>query len=290
VSTPPLPASFADPGEQLDRVATGFGFTEGPAWRDEGGSLVFSDIPGDTLHRFDPTGAVSVYRRPSRKGNGNTFDAEGRLLTCQHAASRLVREEGDELVVLADSFEGRELNSPNDVVVAVDGSVYFTDPIYGRRDYFGVPRQAELEFRGLYRVTADGELELLARDFGQPNGLCFSPDGTVLYVNDTERRHIRVYALGADGSLSGGEVFAELTGDEPGVPDGMKVDAGGNVWCSGPGGIHVFDTATRLIGVLRVPEPVGNFAWGGATRHDLYICATTSLYRLRTRIAGHRPH
>ena len=288
--TPPLPASIADPTEQIHRVATGFGFTEGPAWRDEGGYLVFSDIPGDTLHRFDPSGGVSVHRRPSRKGNGNTVDAAGRLLTCEHAASRLVREEGDELVVLADSFEGRELNSPNDVVVAADGSVYFTDPIYGRRDYFGVPRQPELDFRGLYRVAADGELKLLARDFGQPNGLCFAPDGALLYVNDTEARHIRVYAVDAGGSLSGGEVFAELTGEEPGAPDGMKVDAEGNVWCTGPGGIHVFDIAARLVGVLRVPETVGNFAWGGATRHDLYICATASLYRLRTRIAGHRPH
>ena len=128
-------------------------------------------------------------------------------------------------------------------------------------------------------------------DFGQPNGLCFSPDGAVLYVNDTEARHIRVYSVGVDGSLSGGNVFAELTGDEPGAPDGMKVDAEGNVWCTGPGGSTSSISPARLVGVLRVPETVGNFAWGGATRHDLYICATTSLYRLRTvGHRGHRPH
>ncbi len=284
-----LPDRLLDPAARLERLATGFGFTEGPTWSDEGGYLVFSDIPGDTLHRLDPDGALSEYRRPSRMGNGSTFDAEGRLLTCEHATSRVVREQGGELSVLADRFEGVELNSPNDVVTTADGSVYFTDPTYGRQDYFGVPRAVELDFQGLYRVDPDGALELLAADFRQPNGLCFAPDGSTLYVNDTERGHIRAFSLEADGSLSGGDVWAEVKGDEPGVPDGMKVDAEGNVWCTGPGGVHVLDPAGAPLGVLRTPEVVANHAWGGAERQDLYLSATTSLYRVRTRVPGHRP-
>ncbi|HTW99220.1 MAG TPA: SMP-30/gluconolactonase/LRE family protein [Acidimicrobiales bacterium] len=288
MSVADVPSRLVDPASKLEQLATGFGFTEGPVWNASGHFLVFSDIPGDTIHCFDEVNGVRDYRRPSRMANGNAYDGSGRLLSCEHATSRLVRQEGDDLVVLAESFEGRELNSPNDVVVARDGSVWFTDPTYGRSDYYGVPRDPALEVRGLYRI-ADGELQLMADDFAQPNGLCFSLDGTTLMVNDTERGHIRSFVVSGDGSLSGGEVWAELSGAGPGGADGMKLDGEGDVWCTGPGGIHVFDPGGSLLGRVAVPEVVGNHAWGGLHGDELFICASSSLYRLRTVVRGHLP-
>ena len=274
----------------LEQVATGFGFTEGPAWCDEGGFLVFSDIPNDAMWRWDPVNGVQKYRSPSSMGNGSTYDPQGRLITCEHATSRLVREEDGTLVVLADRFEGKELNSPNDVVVAPSGDIYFTDPTFGRQEYFGVPRALSQRCRGVYRLRVAGELQLLASDFGEPNGLCFSVDGQVLFVNDSPRMHIRAFRLEPDGSLSGGEVWAEVTGEGPGVPDGMKLDSEGNVYCAGPGGFHVFDPDGTHLGVVQTPEVVGNLAWGDDTRHSLFVCASSSVYRIKTRAAGHKPY
>ena len=275
---------------ELERIATGFGFTEGPAWSDHGDFLVFSDIPGNAMWRWDRGAAVQKYRSPSNMGNGSTYDAQGRLITCEHATSRLVREEGNELVVLADHFEDLELNSPNDVVVDRDGSIYFTDPTFGRQEYFGVPRELALAFRGLFRLRATGKLELLASDFEEPNGLCFSLDGQVLFVNDSPRMHIRAFHLGHDGSLSGGDVWAEVSGEGDGVPDGMKLDAEGDIFCTGPGGIHIFGPSGAHIGLIKVPEVVGNLAWGEGNRQTLFVCASTSLYRITTRVPGHRTY
>ena len=274
------------PDSKLERLAAGFGFTEGPAWCDAGSFLVFSDIPGDVLMRWDERTGIDEYRRPSQMANGNVYDSQGRLVSCEHATNRVVREGAGGLEVLADRFCGAELNSPNDVVVGPDGAIYFTDPTYGRQDYYGEPRPLELVHRGLYRIPATGELELLASDFDQPNGLCFSPDSRWLFVNDTVRGHIRVFSMTRAGRLVGGQVFAEVTGEGEGVADGMKVDTRGNVWCTGPGGIHVFDGSGRQLGHLWVPEVVGNFAWGGADRRWLFICASSSLYRIRTEVAG----
>ncbi len=285
-----MKAGFADlvtPGSTLTRLATGFGFTEGPAWCDAGSFLVFSDIPGDVLLRWDERAGVGDYRRPSNMANGNVYDPGGHLISCEHATNRVVRENAGGLEVLADRFSGGELNSPNDVVVGPDGAVYFTDPTYGRQDYYGEPRPLEQAHRSLYRVLPTGDLELLVSDFDQPNGLCFSPDDRQLFVNDTERGHIRVFFLSSTGKLTGGDIFAEVTGDGAGAPDGMKVDVLGNVWCTGPGGIHVFDGTGRQLGHLPVPEVVGNFAWGGADRRWLFVCASSSLYRLRTEVRGH---
>lgn len=273
-------------GAALELVQGGFSFTEGPAWDVAGGYLVFSDIPGDQMWRWDERGGCVSYRRPSNMANGNTFDGAGRLLSCEHATSRLTRAEpGGTTTVLADRYAGTELNSPNDVVVGPGGDIYFTDPTYGRNEFFGVPRPAALGFRGLYRIGGGG-LELLRQDFDQPNGLCFSLDGTVLYVNDTDRMHIRSFRLAEGGRLEGGEVWAETEGDEPGNPDGMKVDADGNVWCTGPGGIHAFGPAGQLLGILPVPEVVGNFAWGGEDFRTMFVCASTGLYRVRTEVPG----
>lgn len=280
---------------RLEQLLTGFSFTEGPAWCDAGDFLVFSDIPGDAMWRWAPSSGLEEYRRPSRMANGNTYDNEGRLISCEHASSRVVIEAEGAVRPLAAKFGDKELNSPNDVVVAKDGSIFFTDPTYGRGEFYGVPRAPELGFRGLYRLrpgdprSGASGLELLADDFDQPNGLCFSPDEAFLFVNDTERMHIRCFAKHDDGSLSGGDVWAEVAGDGPGGPDGMKVDAEGNVYCTGPGGIHVFSPAGSHLGRLAVPEVVGNFAWGGRQRSTLFICASTSVYRTTTRVPGHRP-
>jgi gluconolactonase len=275
---------------ELELIGSGFGFTEGPAWSVDEECLIFSDIIGDQIWKWDEAHGFQSYRQPSHMANGNTFDRDGRLVTCEHATSRLTRVEKDgSTSVLASHYEGTELNSPNDVIVSSSGTIYFSDPPYGRSAGFGVPRPALLGFQGLFSVEPDGAPSVLARDFEGPNGLCFSLDEQVLFVNDTPRMHIRAFRVAADGTISGGEVWAETVGEAPGVPDGMKIDSRGNVWCSGPGGIHIFDPAGSRLGVLPTPEVVGNFAWGDHDLQSLYICASTGLYRLRTEVPGHLP-
>ncbi len=226
----------------VELVAGGFSFTEGPIWHPRERHLTFSDMPGNEMRRWTPAGGVVSFRKPSNMANGNTYDRRGRMLTCEHATSRVTRTDADGTVkVLATHYQGKELNSPNDIVVKSDGWIYFTDPTYGRMPYYGVERASELDFRGVYRVAEDGTgLTLLADDFVQPNGLCFSRDERRLFVNDTERGHVRVFDVGADGLLSGGAVWAEVRGSGQGAPDGMKIDRDGNLYCCGPGGLHVF--------------------------------------------------
>jgi len=273
---------------RLERIATGFLFTEGPVWHPHGRHLTFSDVPGDAMHRWSEEEELRIFRQPSRKGNGNAYDGQGRLITCEHATSRVVREERDgSLVVLASHYEDQELNSPNDVVAARDGSIYFSDPVFGRREFFGVPRPQQLSFQAVYRIAPEGRGAVpVADDFDQPNGLCLSDDETVLLVNDTPRRHIRRFEVGHDGALHGGGVWAEVQGDGEGVPDGLKMDSAGRVFCTGPGGIHVFDPEGLCLGVIRVPEKTANFAWGGEDLRTLFITASTSLYRLRLSTPG----
>ncbi len=231
---------------------------------------------------------MATFRKPSNKANGNTYDRLGRMLTCEHATSRVVRTDaGGATTVLATHYRGRELNSPNDIVVKRDGFIYFTDPTYGRMPVYGLPREPELDFRGVYRLAEDGSaLSLLADDFAQPNGLCFSRDERRLYVNDTERGHIRVFTVKDDGSLAAGRVFATLAGTGAGAPDGMKVDRDDNVYCCGPGGVHVLSPDGQALGVIRTPEVVANFAWGDPDMLSLFLTASTSLYRVRTRTPG----
>ena len=268
----------------VEKVAGGFEFTEGPVWVPDG-YLLFSDIPASTMYRWTP-GSVSaeVFRAPSGRSNGLTLDREGRLLACEHDR-RLSRTEGDgSVVTLAERYEGKRLNSPNDIVVRSDGSIYFTDPPYG------LPRQEEgreLDFNGVYRLAPDGALTLLDDSFDRPNGLAFSPDERVLYVNDSRRGHIRAFDVRVDGTLSNSRVFAELREPgEQGVPDGMKVDVRGNVFCTGPGGIWVLDTTGEPQGVIGVPEVPANLAWGDDDLKTLYITARTGLYRMRLRTGG----
>ncbi len=200
-----------------------------------------------------------------------------------------MRQEPDgRLTVLASHYNGLELNSPNDIVVRGDGAIYFSDPNFGRRPTrYGVPRPQQLPFQAVFRLDpAAGALTPVADDFDQPNGLCFSPDETRLFVNDSPRGHIRVFDVLPDGSLRGGAVWAEVRGAGPGVPDGMKLDAAGNLYCAGPGGIHIFDPHAACLGVIRTPEQAANFCWGGADLRDLFICASTTLWRVRVRVAG----
>jgi gluconolactonase len=275
---------------QVERIATGFNFTEGPIWMDDG-SLHFSDMPGDKRRRWHPREGISVLRDPSNKCNGMTRDADGNLIVCEHVTSSVVRESPDgRRETLASHWQGRELNSPNDVVVASHGAILFTDPTYGRTADFGIEREPELDFRGVYRISPTGELQLLADDFQQPNGLCFSPDESLLYVNDTERAHIRVFDVASDGSLANGRVFAEGIGEDPdgGVVDGMKVDERGDVYVTGPDGIWVFDPAGEHLGVIGVPEIIGNLNWGDDDWRSLYIAASTSIYRVRMKVGGNR--
>lgn len=273
----------------LERLATGFDFVEGPVWHPIEHSVLFSDILGNSLYRWTADGGVQQWRRHSYMANGNAYDRAGRLLTCEHATSRLTRTDPatGAYEVLATHYQGRQLNSPNDVVVAQDGAIYFTDPTSGRSAGYGVPRAPELPFSGVYRLDpADDSLTLLIDDFSKPNGLCFSVDERRLFVNDTDRGHIRVFDVTADGTLTGGRVWAETIGPWPGVPDGMKVDSQGNVYCCGPGGIHIFDAEARSLGVVLMPEFTANFTFGDDDRCSLYITATTSLYRLRVRVPG----
>jgi gluconolactonase len=274
----------------LETLASGLGFTEGPVWHPYEKWLVFSDMPENRMYVRQPSGIIEDFRRPSYKANGNTLDREGRLLTCEHATSSVTRLEPDgSKTVLATHYQGKELNSPNDIVVATGGAIYFTDPTFGRMEYYGIPRDPELPFRGVYRVDPDGSrLTLLASDFDQPNGLCFSLDESRLFVNDTERQHIRVFSVTAKGDLTGGAVWAETSGEAPGAPDGMKIDSRGNLYCCGPGGIHVFDPSGNVLGVILTPEPCANFAFGDEDLRSLYITASSSLHRLRVRVPGLR--
>jgi gluconolactonase len=281
---------------ELERLGTGFTFTEGPLWHPDG-YLLFSDMPGDVRRRWDEESGVTEVANPSNKGNGMTWDLDGRLLVCEHVTSSLVRMNpdgtGSGREALATHYDGRELNSPNDVIVKSDGSIYFTDPTYGRMPGFGLEREQELDFQGVYRLPAGGgELELVVDDFAQPNGLCFTADESLLYINDTDRAHIRVFEVGSDGSLSGGDVLADGIGTgelESGeLVDGMKLDEPGNIWVTGPKGVWVFSPEGEHLGVLEVPENVGNLNWGGPDWNWLFIPASTSMYRVQTKVSGNR--
>jgi gluconolactonase len=278
------------------QAATGFIFTEGPIWHPVDHYLLFSDMPGDVRRRLDAHGVREVMR-PSHKGNGMTYDADLNLLVCEHATSSVARFRPDGTrEVLCSHFEGRELNSPNDICVKSDGSVWFTDPWYGRMPVYGVERPRQLGWQGVFRLRpghrpgAEPELMVDRFTFTQPNGLCFSPDETRLYVNDTEQANIRVYDVTPDGRLTNGRIFASGLRDSllPGVPDGMKCDAEGNVWCCAPGGLWVYAPDGRHIGKVSIPELPANLHWGGPDWRTLYVCATTSVYAIPVRV-GPRP-
>lgn len=286
------------PNVHLEKLHTGCRWSEGPAFFPAGRYLVWSDIPNDRMMRWDETnGSVSVFRQPAHNSNGNTLDLQGRLVTCEHGGRCVSRTEFDGTrKVLVDRFQGKRLNSPNDVVVKSDGSIWFTDPSYGiDTDYEGDAAENEIGSWNVYRFDENtNELTVVAGDFDKPNGLAFSPDESLLYIADTgathgagRPHHIRRFRVDPDGrSLSGGEVFADCTA---GLFDGFRIDTNGNVWSSAFDGIHCFDPDGTLIGKVRVPEVVANLTFGGRKRNRLFICGTTSLYSIYINAAGCAP-
>jgi gluconolactonase len=282
---------------RVERLWTGGRWCEGPAWFAAGRYLVWSDIPNDRMLRFDETdGSVSVFRQPASNSNGNTVDDQGRLLTCEHLARRVTRTEHDgSISVIADRFEGKRFNSPNDLVVRSDGSIWFTDPPYGiLSDYEGRQAEPEIGTCQVYRVDpAGGAVRQVTRDFVKPNGIAFSLDEKTLYVSDTGAshdpdgpRHIRKFAVREDGSVTGGEVFA-VCGH--GSFDGFRLDRAGRLWASAGDGVHCYDPDGTLIGKVLVPEVVANLTFGGPKLNRMFICATTSLYSVMLTVNGAKP-
>ena len=280
---------YFDDSARLEKIAEGFGFTEGPIWQPAEGWLLFSDIEESRQYIWTEENGHRVFRMPSNQANGNFFDAEGRVVSCEHATSQVVRHDhhGKRVVPIATHFEGQQLNSPNDIVCDTAGRIWFTDPSFGRiRENLGILRDQELGFQGVFRLDPDGQLHAMIRDFQQPNGLCFSADGTRLFINDSWAGHIRVFDMSPDGSLSGGEVWAEITGEGDGVPDGMKCTKDDILLCNGPGGVHLLSPSGETLGVLKVSEKSTNFCFGGSDLSMLYITASTSVYRIPTRMTG----
>jgi gluconolactonase len=296
----PAFSSIVPEGAQIEKVATGFQFVEGPLWRSDG-HLLFSDVLGNVVRSLSANGTVQEviqnagggdkappgsYRGP----NGMVTDKEGDVLLCQHTYRRIARVDKDfRTSVYLDRFQGKRFNSPNDLVFRSDGSLYFTDPPYG------LPKQdddraKELKFNGVFRY-ASGKLTAVIKDLPRPNGIAFSPDGKILYVSNTDPKRLWMrYDVAPDGSVSNGSVFADVTAEKgDGVPDGMKVDSQGNVYGTGPGGIWVFSPSGKHLGTIRLPEVAANCGWGGEDRKTLYITATTSVYRLKLAVAGETP-
>ncbi len=280
----PVFGSFVMGNAPVKQIATGFDWVEGPVWFGDANCLLFSDIPNNKIMRWTPDAGVSTYRAPSNYANGHTRDLQGRLVSCEHGARRVSRTEHDgTITVIADQFEGKRLNSPNDVVVKSDGSIWFTDPHYGiRTNYEGFKAEQELPCN-LYRVDGDtGVMEVMVGDGNCPNGLAFSPDEARLYMADTGRmhsddpQHIRAFDV-TDRGLSGGDVFHVIA---PGCADGIRVDEDGNVWSSAADGVHCIAPDGHLMGKILVPELVSNVCFGGRGKHQLFITGTTSVYRV----------
>jgi gluconolactonase len=289
-----LSASFdgvIDPGAQMEQLGTGFAFVEGPVWNPAESCLYFSDIPASVRRRWSAEAGIEIVSTATNHGNGMTYDADLRLIVCEHATSRLVALECDKAQILVAHWEGKELNSPNDVCVRSDGAIFFTDPSIGRTTAgVGGVREPQLDFEGVFMLRpSTDQLTRVAADFEVPNGLCFSPDESVLYVNESTRGRIRAFEIDVDADISRSWLFAEGIGTADvavGVVDGMKCDAEGNVWVTGPRGIWVFAPSGEQIGMIYTPEVAANFHWGGPAWSDLYICASSSLYRLATNVTG----
>ncbi len=284
-------AALVHPTSRLERIAEGFTWAEGPVWFGDHQCLLFSDIPSQRIMRWSEDG-LSVFRARNNFNNGNTRDRQGRLIGCRHGTRDVVRTEHDgSLTVLAAEYGGAKFNSPNDVVVSRDGSVWFTDPTYGIISSFEGYRSApEQSARNVYRLSPEGALDVVVSDFVQPNGLCFSPDERVLYIAESGASHdetvppvIRRFDVTETGGLRGGEVFATI---DDGFPDGMRCDEAGNLWSSARDGVHCFAPDGTLLGKILVPECVANLCFGGPRGHTLFITATTSVYRTFVDVKG----
>jgi len=287
---------FIIPVCKLEKLYTGMRWAEGPVYFADGRFLLFSDIPNNRMLKWDDlTGDVSVFRYPSNFSNGNTRDRQGRLVSCEHGTRRVTRTEYDgSITVLADRFEGKRLNSPNDVVVKSDDTIWFTDPPYGiLSDYEGYKAPSEIGACNVYRLDPkDGSLMVVAGDFDKPNGLAFSPDETCLYIADSGRshgpdkpHHIRCFDVDEQGRLSNGRVFAQI---DPGIPDGLRIDVDGNLWVSAGDGVHCLAPDGTLLGKVLIPQTVANVCFGGPQRNRLFIAADSSLYAVYLNTTGLR--
>ncbi|MFB9893683.1 SMP-30/gluconolactonase/LRE family protein [Planobispora takensis] len=287
-----LDERFATVGgdERIERLHHGCRWAEGPVYVPAGRYLLWSDIPNDRMLRWDElTGAVGPFRVPAGYANGHTLDARGRLISCEQGNRRVTRTEHDgSITVIADRWEGRRLNSPNDVVVRSDGSIWFTDPSYGiTSDYEGHRAESEIGADNVYRADpVTGEVRLVAGDFVRPNGLAFSPDERQLYVADTRRKHLRAFDVHDDGTLSGGKVLAECAA---GSFDGIRLDDTGRIWAATHEGVHCFTPDGTLIGRLPLPEKTSNLVFGGLKRNWLFMTASTSVYAIMLNVRGARP-
>ncbi|WP_300720120.1 SMP-30/gluconolactonase/LRE family protein [Pseudomonas sp.] len=285
--------SLTLPNTQLEHLYGQCRWAEGPVWFNDGGYLLWSDIPNQRILRWTEGQGVSVFRQPSNFANGNTRDLQGRLITCEHGSRSVTRTEPDgTITTLADRFEGKRLNSPNDVVVHRDGGIWFTDPTYGiLSDYEGYQAEPEQSGRNVFRIDPHTlVLTCVADDFEQPNGLAFSPDGNTLYVADSARshdpdaaHHIRAIEVIDQCRLGASRVLAHI---DPGIPDGFRVDVQGNIWTSAGDGIQCFDDQGVLLGKIKLPEKVANLTFGGPRRNRLFIAANTSLYMIHVAVAG----
>jgi gluconolactonase len=277
---------LVDHGAKLEKVATGFGFTEGPMW-DAAGFLYVSDETINKIFRVYPNGKkeeVIALGDP----DGNTFDRQHRLIDCASVLRAIIAVTPDgKYKILADHYDGKKLNSPNDVIVGPDGALYFTDPTL---DLVAGEKQ-EIPFQGVYRLDDKGSVRLLTKDLTQPNGLAFSPDGKSFYIDDSDKRNIRVYDVAPDGTLTNGRIFGEEPGAKhEGVPDGIKVDKSGNLFVTGPKGIWIWDAKGNHLGTIAMPEQPANLTWGDKDYRTLYITATTSVYRLEMKTQGYVPY
>lgn len=268
-------------GVAPQKITDGYQFTEGPLWHPSG-YLLFSDIPANTIFKWMPGGEVTEYIKPSGHSNGLAFDLEGRLLLAQHDGAVSRQNEDGKLSTLVDSFEGKRLNSPNDLTVKSDGAIYFTDPDFGVSD-----ENKELQVNGVYRYSEDKGLELLVNDFDLPNGIAFSPDEEKLYVNDSRHNHIRVFDVMEDGTLANGKVFATMKADADGSADGMVVDSAGNLYSTGPGGLWIFSPEGKMLQQVETSR-LTNLAWGGPDNSALFMTGPNAVYKLQTTQKGYK--
>lgn len=280
-----------DSGAEPERVADGFDFTEGPVWSFRNQHLTFVDLAGNVMYRWDEASGTQVLRKPSDHANGLAYDRDGALVSCEHRTRRITKETTGGLVTVVDRYRGKRLNAPNDLVIAEDGTILFTDPHYGLTEGYGGPGEQELPFRGVYRLPRGAsEPELIADDFEGPNGLALTPAEDRLIVVDSERNHLRAFRVEEGWRFFGGDVLVELPEEGEGVPDGLKVDEAGNIVSTGPGGLWLCNPEGRILGHLPMPEITANLAWGDDDARTLYLTASTAVYRLRCRTTGYAFH
>ncbi len=273
------------PEQEPASVAEGFEFTEGPVWHPDG-YLLFSDIPANTIYRYTPGGGPEPFLSPSGNSNGLTFDRQARLLACEHGGRRVSRmaprmDRGMEMVSLVGHYDGKRLNSPNDLVVHSGGSIFFTDPPYGID-----PEPGEQGFNGVYRLDPDGSITLLNRDMNRPNGLAFALDESILYVDDSRNRHVLAFPVNSDLSVGQPSVLVDMDVAERGGPDGMKVDRDGNLYITGPGGLWVITPAGEHLGTIEFPQLPANLCFGGSDYQTIYVTARAGLYSIQVNAPG----